>query len=171
MAFTKMGILVQSYLMSNTNPKTRRQKLSDIAWRLPSAEIAAYNTAADDAARAATIPGTLIAATQALTLGVLKKVTCGFTYVDPLAVPPGPTAFAFPFDKIGISFSADGENYVSSIPARKDSALTMGPDGVSILITDPAWSAAIETFVPIFNANVLSEEAAAVLITQMTIPS
>jgi len=171
MAFSKQGILVQSYLMSNTNPKTRRQKLSDIAWRLPSVQITAYNAAVDDAARAATIPGQIIAATQALTLGVLKKVTAGFTYVDPLAVPPAPSAFAFPFDKFGISFSADGENYVTSIPARNDSAVNMGPDGVSVLITDPAWSAAIEAFVPLFNDNVLSEENAAVLITQITIPS
>ncbi len=171
MAFSKQGILVQSYLMSNTNPKTRRQKLSDIAWRLPSVEITAYNAAADDAARAATIPGQLIAATQALTNGVLKKVTAGFTYVDPTAVAPGPDAKVFPFDKFGISFQADGENYVTSIPGRKGSAVTMGPDGISVLITDPAWSAEIEAFIPLFNDNVLSEENAAVLITQITIPS
>jgi hypothetical protein len=171
MAFTKQGVLTMSFLMSNTNPKTKRQKLSDIAVRLPAVEITAYNAAADDAARAATIPGTLIEAYKDLTLGVLKKVTAGFTYVDPTAIPPASDAFVFPFDKIGISFQADGENYVASIPARKDSALSMGPDGVSILITDPSWSAEIETFVPIFNANVLSEEGAAVTITQMTIPS
>ena len=171
MAFSKQGVLTMSFLMSNTNPKTKRQKLSDVQIRLPSAEITAYNAAADDAARAATIPGTLIAAYQGLTRGVLKKVTAGFAYVDPTAIPPAADSFVFPFDKIGISFQADGENYVSSIPARNDAALTMGPDGVSILITDPAWSAEIEAFVPLFNDNVLSEEGAAVTITQMTIPS
>jgi len=171
MAFTKQGTLTMSFLMSNTNPKTRRQKLSDITWRLPSVEITAYNAAADDAARAATIPGQLIAATQALTLGVLKKVQAGFTYIDPTAMPPAADAFVFPFDKFGISFSADGENYVASIPARNDAAVTMGPDGVSVLITDPAWSAEIAAFVPLFNANVLSEEGAAVTIQQITIPS
>lgn len=171
MAFTKVGVLTLSFLMSNTNPKTKRQKLSDISYRLPSVEITAYNAAADDAARAATIPGTLIAAVNALTRGVLKKVTAGFVYVDPAAVPPAPDTFTFPFDKFGISFAADGENYVSSIPARDDAAVNIGPDGVSVLITDPAWSAATEDFVTIFNDNVLSEEGAAVTITQMTIPS
>jgi len=169
--FTKVGVVGISWLMSNTNPKTRRQKLSTIEYRVPSILITNYNAAADDTARAATVLGGLIAAADGLSRGVLKKVTAGFTYVDPAAAPPAPDTFTFPFDKFGISFSADGENYVSSIPARDDAAVNIGPDGVSVIITDPGWSTATQTFVEAFNANVLSEESAAVTITQMTIPS
>jgi len=171
MATVQESFLERSWFMSNTNPKTRRQKLATVRWRVPEIVVTNYLAAADDAARAATAAGVLVAAADALSLGVGVKVTVGSAFVDNLAVPPDAGSFVFPFDKFGISFRADGENYVSSIPARKDSAVNMGADGISVIITDPGWSAAIEDFVTAFQSIVLSEEGAAATITQITITS
>jgi len=168
MATVQENFLTISLLMSNTNPKTRRQKISDIRWRVPEIVVTNYNSAADDAARAATAAGVLIAATLVLTKGVLKKVTVGSDYVDNAAVPPAPDTFTFPFDKFGVSFSADGENYVTSIPARDDTAVVVGGDGVSVDLTD---GANVEDWVTAFEAIVLSEELAAVTVNQMVITS
>jgi len=168
MATIQENFLQLSYLMSNTNPKTKRQKLSSIEWRVPEVVVTNYNAAADDAARAATAAGVLIAATDALTLGVRKSVTVGSRYVDSAALPPDPDQFVFPFDKFGVGFAADGENYVTSIPARNDSAVTVGDDGVSVTLAD---GGAVEDWVTAFEAIVLSEELAAVTVTRMTITS
>jgi len=171
MATVQENFIERSWFMSNTNPKTRRQKLATVRWRVPEVVVNNYLAAADDAARAATAAGELIAAADALSLGVGVKVTVGAAFIDDTALPPAADQFVFPFDKFGISFRADGENYVSSIPARDDSAVTMGSDGISVLITDPAWSAEIEAFIGAFESIVLSEEGAAVTITQITITS
>jgi hypothetical protein len=157
-----------SYLMSNTNPKTHRQKISTIEWRIPKVAVTNYNAAADDAARAATAVGVLVAATDALTLGVRKSVVVGSRYVDSAALPPDPDQFVFPFDKFGIGFAADGENYVTSIPARKDSVVTIGDDGVTVTLAD---GGEVEDWVTAFENLVLSEELAAVTVTRMTITS
>lgn len=171
MATVQENFIERSWFMSNTNPKTRRQKLATVRWRVPEVVVTNYNAAADDAARLATAAGQLVAAADALSLGVGVKVTAGSVYVDNAAVPPAADTFVFPFDKFGISFRADGENYVSSIPARKDSAVTMSADGVSVIITTPGWSAAINAFITAFESIVLSEENAAATITQITITS
>lgn len=168
MATVQENFVEIAYLMSNTNPKTRRQKLSTLRWRIPEVSVTNYQAAADDAARAATAVGGLIAATDALTLGVRKKVTVGSAFVDNAAVPPDPDVFAFPFDKFGIAFAADGENYVTSIPARDTSAIEIGSDGVTVVLDD---AGAVAAWVTAFEAIVLSEELAAVTVTQMTITS
>jgi len=168
MATVQENFMSISYLMSNTNPKTKSKKISNIEWRVPEVVVTNYNAAADDAARAATAGGVLIAATDALSLGVRKSVTFGSRYVDNAAIPPAADEFVFPFDKFGIGFAADGENYVTSIPARKDSVVTMGEDGVSVTLAD---GDVVEDWVNAFEAIVLSEELAAVTVTRMTITS
>lgn len=170
MATVQENFIERSWFMSNTNPKTRRQKLATVRWRVPEIVVTNYNAAADDAARAATAAGVLIAAADALSLGVGVKVTVGSAYVDNLAVPPEPSDFVFPFDKLGISYRADGENYVSSIPARDNSDITVGSDGISVILgTD--GTAEVQAFVTAFESIVLSEENAAATITQITITS
>jgi len=171
MAIVQENFLERAWFMSNTNPKSRTNKVATIRWRVPEIVVTNYLAAADDAARAATAAGQLFAAADGLTLGVPLKAVAGSAFVENTAVPPSADEFVFPFDKFGISFRADGENYVSSIPARDNSAVTMGGDGISVIITDPGWSAAVEAFVTAFESIVLSEEGAAATITQITIPS
>jgi hypothetical protein len=170
MAIEKKGIVTQKWLMSNTNPKTKRQKVASVTNYVTAASVTAYNAAADDAARAATALGVLFSTRDALSIGVPLGVDVGFAYVDNAAIPPTSNEFVFPFDKFGISFRADGENYVSSIPARNDTNVVMSGDGVTVNLGTGASSESTD-FVAAFNTVVLSEESAAVTITQMTIPS
>lgn len=170
MATVQENFVERSWFMSNTNPKTRRQKVATVRWRVPEVVVNNYLAAADDAARAATAAGLLIAAADALSLGVGVKVTVGTAFVDNLAVPPTPDDFVFPFDKLGISYRADGENYVSSIPARKNAAVTLGNDGISVIL-GATGTAEVQDFVTQFESIVLSEENAAATITQITITS
>jgi len=169
-ATVQENFIERAWLMSNTNPKTRRNKVATVRWRVPEVVVSNYLAAADDAARAATAAGVLIAAADALSLGVGLKVTVGSAFVDNLAVPPEPGDFVFPFDKFGISYRADGENYVSSIPARDDSDVTVGSDGISVILGVDG-TAEVQAFVDAFEAIVLSEEGAAATITQITITS
>lgn len=156
--------------MSNTNPKTRRQKLATVRWRVPEVVVNNYLSAADDAARAATAAGLLIAAADALSIGVPVRVTVGADFVDNAAVPPEPDDFVFPFDKLGVSYRADGENYVSSIPARNNANVSLGNDGISVIL-GLTGTAEIQDFVTQFESIVLSEENAAATITQITVTS
>lgn len=170
MATVQENFIERSWFMSNTNPKTRRNKMATVRWRVPEVVVNNYLAAADDAARAATAAGLLIAAADALSLGVGVKVTVGSAFVNNLAVPPDAGDFVFPFDKFGISFRADGENYVSSIPARNDANVTVGSDGISVILGADG-TAEVQDFVTQFESIVLSEELAATTITQITITS
>jgi hypothetical protein len=170
MATVQENFIERAWFMSNTNPKTRRNKLATVRWRVPEIVVTNYLAAADDAARAATAAGLLIAAADALSIGVGVKVTVGSAFVDNLAVPPEADDFVFPFDKFGISYRADGENYVSSIPARNDSNVTVGSDGISVIL-GAGGTDEVQDFVTQFESIVLSEENAAATITQITITS
>jgi len=168
MAFTKIGRISQSFLMSNTNPKSRRQKMATVEHYVPVAAVTAYNAAADDAARAATTIGVFFDAEAALSLGVVKKHDVGFSYVDLAALPPAANEKVYPFDKIGVSFTADGEYYVSSIPARDNDAFVVGPDGITILIET---GSAAEDYVAAFNAVINSEEQVLGTVVQLDVRS
>ncbi len=168
MAIIKGGKISQSFLMSNTNPKSRRQKLSVVEHYVSSALVTAYNAAADDAARAATVIGVFFDAEAALSLGVVKKREVGFAYVDNAALPPAANEKVYPFDKIGVSFTGDGEYYVSSIPGRDNDAFVVGPDGVTILVET---GSAAEDYVAAFAAAILTEELAASTVVLMDVKS
>lgn len=172
MAFVKTGKVTHSWFMSDKNSGKPTNKIASVDHYVSAAAVTAYNAAADQAARDATLIGVLVIAENDLTLGVTVAVNVGFAYVDSAAFPPSPGAFAYAFDKIGVSFRADGENYVSSIPARvKDNAIIgISGDGININlgagVTDE-----IEAYVEAFNAVVLSEESAAVTISGMNVKS
>lgn len=168
MATVKVGKVASSYLMSNKNPKSRSPQLATVEHFVAAADVTAYNAAADDAARAATDLGVFLAAEQALTSGVLKKVEVGFAYVQDAAVPPTISQKVFAFDKIGIQFQADGEYYSSSIPGRNNAAITMSADGITIDLTD---GAAMQDYVAAFNTTILSEESVQGTVTNAYIRS
>jgi len=172
MATVKTGKVTHSWLMSNKNDKSKRPQIASVDHYVTAAAVTAYNAAADDAARDATLIGALITAENALSLGVTIKVDVGFAYVVNAALPPSISTMAFAFDKVGVSFQADGEYYVSSIPARtKDGdVLTLASDGVSVL-TGTGASAEVLAYVAAFNAVVLSEELVAGTVVGMNIRS
>lgn len=170
MATIKLGKVTHSWFMSNKNPGKPTNKIASVDHYVSAAAVTAYNAAADDAAREATFIGALIAAENALTLGVTAKVEVGFVYTDSVQIPPTVGQFAYAFDKIGVSFRADGENYVSSIPARiKDNAkLGVSGDGVTINI-GAGLTDEVDAYISAFNAVVQSEEGAGVTINGMTV--
>jgi hypothetical protein len=168
MAVTKEGRLSMGFYMSDTNPKTKTNKVATVAFRVTSASVDAYNAAADSAARAATTIGELIDALENLTLGVLKNATVGYVYEENLA-PPASDTFAFEFDKFLISLRDDVNNspVKTSIPARNDAAIVIESDGTTVDITAPDMS----TYVDLLHTVMLSEDANAVTALRAVISS
>lgn len=170
MATVKTGTVTQSFFMSNKNDKSKRPQIASVSHSIPAAAVTAYNAAADDAARAATTLGVFLDAEAALSLGVRYKVDVGFAFVQNAAIPPAVSEFVFAFDKVGISFTADGEYYTSSIPARDDSVLTLSGDGITIDLGAGA-SDEVEAYVAAFNTLILSEELVQGTVANMYIRS
>jgi len=169
-ATVKVGTVNHTFLMSNKNDKSKRPQRASIQHYVAAAAVTAYNAAADDAARAATLIGALITAENDLSIGVHERVDVGFSYVDNAAIPPTVSEFAYAFDKIGTSFQADGEYYVSSVPARNNANLVMSSDGITI-DTGAGASDEVNAYIAAFNAVVLSEELSAATVVGMNIRS
>jgi len=170
LATVKTGRVTHSWLMSNKNDKSRRPQVASVDHFVPAAAVTAYNAAADDTARAATLIGALLTAENDLTLGVEVSVSVGFAYVQDAALPPAVSEFVFAFDKVGVSFAADGEYYTSSIPARDNSNITLSSDGITV-DTGAGASAEVTAYIAAFNAVVLSEELIAGTVANMYIRS
>lgn len=166
MATVKKGKVTIALWMSDTNPKTKTNKVSTIEYIVAAAAVTAYNAAADDAARAATTVGALVSAVENLTKGTLKEVTSGFTYASNLVAPVA-TDFAFEFDKFLISSrdSTNNQPVKTSIPARLDDNIVIESDGTSIDITAPDMS----DFVTAYEAIVLSQDLNAVNVIRASI--
>lgn len=170
MATVKVGKVTHSWFMSSKNAKSKRPQIASVDHYIPAAAVTAYNAAADDAARAATPLGQFLAAENDLTLGVEYKVDVGFAYVQNAAIPPAVSEFVFAFDKVGVSYTADGEYYTSSIPARNDANITLSSDGVTIN-TGAGASAEVTAYVAAFNTLILSEESVQGTVANMYIRS
>lgn len=155
MATVKRGKLLVSLWMSDTNPKTHANKVSTMSFNPIPAQVTAYNAAADDAARSATLIGDLLTAIDALTLGIDKQVEVGFVYESNLA-PPATTVVALNKDKFLVSSrdTINSEAQKVSIPARNDAAVTLESDGVTINIALVNMS----TFVAAYEAVCLSDD-------------
>lgn len=161
-------VLVIDYLMTNENPKTRRNKIATFTTRVTQVSGQAYVAAADHAARLATTIGDLITATNALSIGVMKSAGIVYRDVDDAAVAPSSSAGVYPFDKFAASLVAAGHNSQITIPARKDSAVTFESDGVSLVLAD---GAAVADWVAAFQTVALSEDLAAPNVERMFVVS
>jgi hypothetical protein len=166
MAIVKRGRLNIAIYMSETNPKTKTNKVSNMELFVTSASVDAYNAAADDAARAATAMGELMVDIDNLTLGIMKEVQVGYAYEQNLA-PPVPTTFALDKDKFLVSSRDTTNNHPVkiSIPARNDAAIVIESDGITIDITAPDMSG----FVTHYTAIALSNDLHAVAVLRAII--
>lgn len=168
MATVKKGRVSIALYMSDTNPKTKSNKVATIDYWVTAASVTAYNGAADDSARAATAIGELVAALENETHGVLKSVDAGFVYVSNLAPPALGTAY-YAFDKF-LQSSRDvvtGRAVTTTIPARDMSGVTLAPDNVSIIITTEPYS----DFVTAYEAIVLSDDSNALSVIRAFVTS
>lgn len=170
MAIVKTGIISQSFLMSNKNAKSKRPQVATVTHYVAAADVTAYNAAADDAARAATDLGVFFDAEAALSLGVVVKRDVGFAYVENTATPPAVSAGVFAFDKFGVSYQADGEYYVSSIPGRDMADVVISSDGITIN-TGAGASAETLAYIAAFNTTILSEEGVQGTVVNMDVKS
>lgn len=153
---TKYELFV-NYLMSDDNAKSKTPKISSFRQRITGASGKSYIDAADDAARAATTAGVLIAAANALCKGVPVAFGVDFTSeVIPKPSPPAVSTFTFASDKLVTHYKGTNDNAHVSIPAFLGTALTMESDGVDVVQAD---GAAVEDFVNAFEAIALDEDA------------
>lgn len=169
LATQKLGVFSIALYMSNKS-ENDKPKLSSISHNVPAAAITAYNAAADDAARAATLAGALVVATLDLTRGTLAHVEAGFQYVQDATLPPTVSDQVFAFDAINSSFKAGIRFYNSGIPGRTldPAILNLGSDGVSLDIGAGA-SAEVDAYIAAFNAVVLGINGSAGTIVGMKI--
>jgi hypothetical protein len=154
-----------SYKMSNTNPRSKRPVISTFSTRIGIIAAEAWIDADDSAARAATPVGVLVTKTNALTNGVPLKWGVVGEEVD-IAAGDAPD-FTYPFDKFAASLLAGGNNGQITIPGRKDSAVTLESDGVSVSLT----GAAVAAWVTAFEAVALSEDLLAETVERMFVTS
>lgn len=170
MAFLLQARMNIRYLMSNENPKSRTNKVAVFSTRITLASALAYTDAADEAARLATTVGALFTATNALSLGVPVSYGVTFDDVNQLASPPDPGDFVFPFDKFAASLhgATTPTNSQITIPARKDSAVTVESNGVSLQLDD---GAAVAAWIVAYETVGLNEDLDRVNVEQMFIVS
>jgi hypothetical protein len=166
MANTKKGFVSLGIYLSETNPKTKTNKVATIETLCLATAVTAYNAAADDAARAATLIGVWILTVDNLTLGNLHSIDVGFRYVT-TDVPPAADEFALAKDKFLISSrdTVTQDAVKISIPARNDSAIAIESDGTTITITAPDMS----DFVTAYEAIALSGDLNAVSVIRALI--
>lgn len=108
-----------------------KNKLTSVEWFVNSTMFTAWSGAADDAARAATPVGVLMAAIVGLSKLNLFEMGVAKVSVDPAAVFPADSTMAFAFDKITTSFKAGIDRYTFTIPGRDDAVISTGMvDGV-----------------------------------------
>jgi len=155
MAVVKQGKFLVSIYMSELNPRSKTNKVSTMSMIPTAASVDAYNAAADDAARSATVLGELINDIENLTIGVLKDVVVGYEYVENLA-PPVADTFALDKDKFLVSSrdTTTSDPVTISIPARNDLGIVIESDGITIDITQPEMS----SFVTHYEAAILSPD-------------
>lgn len=131
-------------------------RLSDWQMRIQSASAKAYVAAADDTARAATAVGAALAATMALSELVPASYGVRYNFNDDAAAAP---AEGLRGNKIVFGFAGSGRNFVTSIPGRDMSALTIN-NGIDVVLADSgavaAWVTAIETVGADINGNSIS---------------
>jgi len=149
------AILKLGFQMSETNPKTKTNKISVREYFIKPDDMTAYLEATSAAGRDSTNVGAFITAIQALSLGTLKTIDVGMRF-DTAIAPPASTVFAFDFDQFLISArdTVNTDPVKTSIPARKDSAITIESDGVTVTIT----TGAMATFVSTYQTIALSQD-------------
>lgn len=98
----------------------------------------AYTAAADDAARAATTVGVLVAKYAGLTLANLMGVSIGAEFLaDPPPLASSIADTVLRGNKLRISTSAGGRGGDFSIPARNPANYTQDADSLIVSITTP----------------------------------
>lgn len=126
---------------------------SDWQFRIQSASAKSYVAAADATARAGTAVGIALDATMALSELTAQSYGVKYNFVEDAAVAPEDGLRG---NKIVFGYAGSGRNFVTSIPGRDMSALSI-VGGINVTLEDGAavedWVTAIETVGADINGN------------------
>jgi hypothetical protein len=148
-----------------------RKKDTPARIRVSKADYDAYNGAANFAAALLTPIGLYFAALSLLTASTVQAYKVYQETINDTGSYPAPDDNVYNFDKINVAFRAGLDNYNITIPGRDDTAYTVSTDGVTIITTDPGWTAAVEDYVTQFNAVALGKNGTAGVVQQMYVGS
>lgn len=120
----------------------------------------------------ATEVGQLLLSIEDLSKGTLISKGIELKTLDDAADYPAPTAEVYAFDKLGVSFSAGFDNYQITIPARDEAKYVVGPDGLTVILTEAGGGTAeVEQFVERFAAVCLGKNGSAATVSQIRVVS
>jgi len=156
--------------MSNDNPVSKQPKISTWRHRVTAASAKAYFAAADDAARAASDVGVLMAAVDALSEGTKLTYGVRLEIIDGSVAPPDTDAGVYPFDKFAVSEKAGFDHYQNTIPGRNMGGVFVESDGVSIVIGSGAQTQTSD-FIDALETVGLGKNGSAVNVERMFVAS
>lgn len=133
------AILTLGFQMSDTNPKSKTNKVSSVSYFINTTDMQAYLDGTSAAERDSTNVGAFITAIQVLTNGTLKTIDIGMRFDTAIAAPI-PSIAAYEFDKFLLSSkdTVTTDPVKTSIPARKMSAVTLESDAITVANTGAA---------------------------------
>jgi hypothetical protein len=148
-----------------------RKKDSPSRVRVSKANYDLWNDAANFAAALLTPIGLYFAAESLLTASTVQAYKVYTETINDTGAYPAPDDNVYNFDKLNVAFRCGLKNYNKGIPGRDDAAYTVSTDGVTVITTDPGWSAAVEDYITQFNAVVLGDNGEASVIQRMYVGS
>lgn len=135
-----------------------RQRTTEFRVRVTSTDANAYYGALTQPLKDLTDVGKLLLAVEGLTSGTMMGKGIVLETVDDAAVFPGQDSDVYNFDKLAVSYKAGLYKYQITIPSRNGAAYTLASDGVTVITTDPGWTAEVEEFIGMFNTVVLADK-------------
>jgi len=161
------ALLKLGFQMSETNPKTKTNKIAERSYFINTTDMQAYLDGTSAAERDSTNVGAFITSIQTLTLGTLKNISVGMLF-DTAIAPPASSVGAYDFDQFLISSrdTVTTDPVKTSIPARKMSAVTLESDGVTC-----ANTGLMATFRTDYEEMVLSGDDNTVSVLRTTVSS
>lgn len=145
-----------------------RQKESTVEFRVTAADALAYFEALTQILKDATQLGLFFLSIEDLSAGTFRGKGVKLVTIDDAIGYPAPDDNLYNFDKLQVSYEADGWQYNMSIPNRDDTVYLVGTDGVTVRLDSPA---AVTDFVTRFATVVLSKYGAAGAVSEIIVSS
>lgn len=144
-----------------------RQKITEVRFRVPTDVAQIYINALTQILKDATEVGQFLLSIQDLSAATMMAKGVTLETVDDAAVFPDPQSSIYNFDKLMVSYTAQGFNYNLTIPSRDDTNYDVATDGVTVDLT----AGTVDDFVSRFNALVLSKYGVQGTVTEITVVS
>lgn len=130
-----------------------QKKEFTVQFRVPSAEALAYFSALTQILKDGTEVGQFLLSIEDLAEGTFRGKGVKLVTEDNAIGFPAPDDNIYGFDKLLVSYTADGHAYTLSIPTRDDAVYEVASDGITVILDSPSQ---MDDFVTRFNSLVLS---------------